>query len=98
GPAKASESKVDLQKKGDELQRQNDLPGALEAYRAQLLQTPQRVETLSSLGVVLARLGQYGEAITRYREALVIDAKQDGIRTNLGIAYYKSGAFESAQR
>src|SRR6266550_84590 len=69
-PAKAPAVEVDLQQKGDELQRQNDLQGALEAYRAQLLLTPQRVETLSGLGVVLARLGQYSDAIVRYKEAL----------------------------
>src|SRR5260370_33702723 len=43
-------------------------------------------------------MGQYRDAIAGYQEALAIDAKQDSIRTNLGIAYYKSGAFEQAQR
>ena len=88
----------DHQKRGDELQRQNDLQGAVAAYRAQLSLTPRRVETLGSMGAALARLGQYGEAVANYKEALAIDPKQDGIRTNLGIAYYKSGAFEQAQK
>jgi len=59
---------------------------------------PGRAENWISLGEVLARLGQYNDAIVRYKEALGIDAKQDNIRTNLGIAYYKSGRFEPAQR
>src|SRR5262249_32595129 len=95
---KDSIATVDLQQKADSLKQQNDLAGAREAYEAQLRLTPRRLETLSGLGEVLARQGEYDGAISRYRQALEIDSKQDAIRTNLGIAYYKAGQFADAQR
>jgi len=46
--AKSAAAESDLQQKAMNVQRQNGFARALEAYRAQLLLTPQRVETLSS--------------------------------------------------
>src|SRR6185436_3993510 len=44
------------------------------------------------------RLGQYGEAIKHYREALAVDENQHETRLNLGIAFYKTQEFELALR
>src|ERR1700730_9083944 len=82
--------------RGVALQQQGDLQGAREAYEAALRAVPNRVDALSNLGVIFARLGQYGEAIKRYKEALAVDEKQPDIRLNLGLAFYKTEEFDLA--
>ncbi len=62
--------------RGVALQRQGDLQHAREAYEAALRSVPNRADALSNLGVIFARLGQYGEAIKYYKEALAVDEKQ----------------------
>src|SRR6266550_5050775 len=84
--------------RGVELQKKGDLQHAREAYDAALRSVPNRADALSNLGVIFARLGQYGEAIKYYREALAVDEKQSETRLNLGIAFYKTEEFELAQR
>ena len=76
--------------RGVALQQKGDLEGAREAYEASLRTVPNRVDALSNLGVIFARLGQYGEAIKRYSQALAVDARQPDIRLNLALAYYKT--------
>src|ERR671928_1694016 len=71
--------------RGVELQQKGDLQGARAAYEASLRAVPNRADALSNLGVVFARLGQYGEAVKRYKEALAIDPQLHETRLNLGI-------------
>src|SRR5215217_5214917 len=54
---------VDLQKAGD-------LEAAAAEYRRFLESQPRNTEALSNLGVVLATLGRYDDAIAAYRKAL----------------------------
>ena len=56
--------------RGVALQQKGDLQGAREAYEAALRGVPDRIDALSNLGVIFVRLGQYGEAIKRYNQAL----------------------------
>ena len=55
------------------LQKAGDREGAAAAYREFLKTQPANVEARSNLGVVLAQLGRYEEAIEAYRAALAID-------------------------
>src|SRR5438128_250089 len=96
-PAAVRQSEADFAR-GVALQQTGDLQGAREAYEAALRLVPNRVDALSNLGVIFARLGQYGEAIKRYKEALAVDEKQYETRLNLGIAFYKTEEFELSQR
>ena len=68
--------------RGVELQKKGDLQHAREAYEAALRSVPNRADALSNLGVIFASLGQYGEAIKHYREALAIDERQHETRQN----------------
>ena len=72
--AAARQSEADFAR-GVALQQQGDLQHAREAYEAALRSVPNRPDALSNLGVIFARLGQYGEAIKYYKEALAVDEK-----------------------
>jgi len=82
--------------RGVEQQQKGDLAGAREAYEAALKLIPRRIDALSNLGVVYAKLGQYEPAIKNYRAALAIDPKEHDIRLNLGIAYFQIEQYEPA--
>src|SRR5262250_71603 len=82
--------------RGVELQQKGDLEGARAAYEAALKLIPRRIDALSNLGVIFAKLGQYDQAIIRYQQALTIDPKELSIRLNLGIAYYQIDKYQQA--
>ena len=96
-PAALRQSEADFAR-AVSLQQKGDLEGARAAYEASLRSVPNRVDALSNLGVIYAQLGQYGEAIKRYSQALAVDSKEVATRFNLGLAYYKTEDFEMASR
>ena len=55
------------------LQQAGDREGAAAAYRELLKAQPSHVAARSNLGVVLAQLGRFAEAIEAYRAALAMD-------------------------
>ena len=63
--------------RGIELQQKGDLPAARDAYEAALKLIPRRVDALTNLGVVYAKLGQYDLAIKNYRAALETERAYD---------------------
>src|SRR5258705_11413121 len=69
-----------------ELQQSGDLEGAVRGYRAFLSERPNEVAVQANLGVLLAHLGRYDEAIVEYKKAQALDAKNPGIILNLGLA------------
>src|SRR5688572_11356855 len=73
-----------------ELHQAGDVIGAIDAYKAVLAITPDRVDALSNLGAAYVRLGQYEDAIAQYQAALKSDPSSAVVRLNLGLAYYKS--------
>jgi len=77
------------------LHRAGDLEGAVVAYRESLRLAPT-AEAGSNLGVALAALGRYQEAIEAYRGALAVAPLDGRIRYNLALAYYKSADLEHA--
>src|ERR1051325_7924405 len=65
---------------------------AAREYQACIAADPNRAETRSNLGAVLAKLGRYQEAIDQYQAALKVAAPEVAVRLrfNLALAYYKS--------
>ena len=84
--------------RGVELQQKGDLDGARVAYEAALKLIPRRIDALSNLGVIYAKLGQYEQAIKNYKAALAIDSAEQAIRLNLGIAYFQRQEIEPARK
>lgn len=82
------------------LYRAGDFDGAIREYRAALALDPSNFEARSNLGVALARIGRYQEAIDAYRQALqnAAPAAESHLRMNLALAYYKSGQIAEAIR
>ena len=84
--------------RGTSLHGAGDFDGAIREYRAALALDPANFEARSNLGVALARIGHYEEAITAYRQALenAPPAAANHLRMNLALAYYKSGQISEA--
>jgi tetratricopeptide (TPR) repeat protein len=75
-----------------QLHQSGDLEGAIAGYRKCLAAEPGRVDARSNLGVVLAKLGRYREAVVEYEEALKSAPPEVAprLRFNLALAFYKS--------
>ena len=73
------------------LHQAHQLDAAADAYGRFLKDQPRNVEALSNLGAVLAAQGRYDGAISRYREALAVDARRTAVRLNLAVALQKAG-------
>ncbi len=82
------------------LHQAGDLEGAAREYKACVAADPDRVEVRSNLGVVLAGLGRYQEAIDQYRAAIKLATTEIAgrLRFNLALAYYKSSQIPEAVR
>jgi len=91
-----SSSPEDALRHAMEQQKTGDLEGAVRGYRAFLAERPNEVAVQANLGVLLAHLGRYDEAIAEYKKASALDQNNPGIILNLGLAYYKSGRIADA--
>ncbi len=78
------------------LHQSGDIEGAIRAYLAILARRPDIGEVRSDLGAAYARLGRYEEAIAQYKQALARDQRNQTIRYNLALAYYKAALFAEA--
>jgi tetratricopeptide (TPR) repeat protein len=78
------------------LQESGRFAEAADEWRLYLKSHPQSAEANADLALVEARQEHYKEAIPFYRKALVIDPHMSGIRLNLGLAYFKTGAMKEA--
>jgi tetratricopeptide (TPR) repeat protein len=80
-----------------QLHQAGDIEGAIRGYESILAKHPERVDVRSNLGAAYSRLGRYEEAIAQYQQALKIDSRNNTIRFNLALGYYKAALFaESA--
>ncbi len=57
---------------------------------------PNDAEAYAHLGLLEARQQHYGAAVPLYRRALVLNPAMPGLRLNLGLALFKSGALKAA--
>lgn len=69
---------------------------AADEWQAYLKKHPQSAEAYASLGFLESRQEHYKEAIPFYRKALTLNPGMSGIRLNLGLACFKSGAIKEA--
>jgi tetratricopeptide (TPR) repeat protein len=79
-----------------EAQQRGDAALAVSKYQQLIELHPDIVAAHANLGVVLASLGRYDEAITQYHIALAEAPGDPGLRLDLGLAYYKKGDFAGA--
>src|SRR5215813_13886394 len=75
------------------LHQSGDLEGAIRGYLAILEKRPELGDVRSNLGAAYARLGRYEDAIAQYKQALARDQRNQTIRYNLALAYYKAALF-----
>src|SRR6266536_5362692 len=68
------------------LEQQGRTQEAVTAWRAVTQTNPHDAGAFASLGLDLARLGKYADAVHAYRSALALDRKLPCIRPNLGLA------------
>ncbi len=68
---------VVVNNEGAALQKNGDLPGALEKYRAALDLYPEHVAIRVNLAIALLRTGQWSEGLSQLREAMRRDPSND---------------------
>jgi len=78
------------------LEQQGNLSGAEAAWRDVLKVHPADADSYAHLGLLDARQERYKEAVPLYRKALVLNPAMPGVRLNLGLAQFKSGALKDA--
>jgi tetratricopeptide (TPR) repeat protein len=78
------------------LEQQGNTSEAENAWRAFLKLHPASAEAYAHLGVLEARQEHYTEAVPLYRRALALDPAIPGLRLDLGLSLFKSGALKEA--
>lgn len=78
------------------LEQQGDNAAAEAAWRAYLKVHSSDAEAYAHLGFVEARQEHYNEAVPLYRKALSLNPSMPGLRLNLGLSLFKSGALKPA--
>jgi len=78
------------------LEQQGNNPEAETAWRAVLQGHPADAEAYAHLGFLEARQERYTEAVPLYRKALALNPAMPGLRLNLGLSLFKSGALKEA--
>ena len=79
-----------------QLEAQGRVTEAEQAWHTILTTTPGNPEALAHLGLLAARQDHLPEAIAFYRQALASAPQMNGLRLNLGLAYFKSTQFADA--
>jgi tetratricopeptide (TPR) repeat protein len=77
-------------------EQQGNYVEAETAWRAFLKVRPGSAEPFAHLGFLEARQARYKQAVPLYRKALALDPKMPGLRLNLGLSLFKSGAMKEA--
>lgn len=78
------------------LEQQGNNGDAETAWRAWLKIHPANAEANAHVGFLEARQEHYAAAIPFYRKALTLDPAMPGLRLNLGLSLFKSGALKQA--
>lgn len=79
-----------------QLQQAEHYSEAESEWRIYLKSHPQNAEAYANLGLMASRQERYADAIPLYKKALALDPRMSGIRLNLGLAYFKTGAMKEA--
>jgi tetratricopeptide (TPR) repeat protein len=73
-----------------------DTAGAIAAFRAALIASPQSIDALNGLGVAYDRIGRYDLSRSWYDTALAIDPNAVLVLNNLGYSFYLQGNYAAA--
>lgn len=94
--AQARNSTEPQRQKAIVLEEQGQSAEAEAAWHAYLRAHPGSAEAYAHIGLLEARQEHYAEAISSYRKALAINPVMPGLRLNLGLSLFKSGAMKEA--
>jgi len=97
-PPAHAEDPATLAQRAVQAQQAGDYAGAAEAWRGVVALQPDSVAARVNLGVVLAHLGHYDEAIAEYEAANKLLPGDPRITLNTALAYEKSGRIAEAQQ
>lgn len=78
------------------LEQQGKTVEAEAAWRAFLKVQPESADAYAHLGFLAARQEHYAEAVPLYRKAMALNPAMPGLRLNLGLSQFKSGALKGA--
>jgi tetratricopeptide (TPR) repeat protein len=78
------------------LEQQGKAAEAEAAWRAWTAAHPTDAEAFAHMGLLEARQEHYAEAIEHYRKAMKLAPGMQGLRPNLGLAYFKNGDYRQA--
>lgn len=83
------EKAIALELQGNNIEAENAWHGFLNTH-------PENAEAYAHLGLLEARQERYSQAVPLYRKALALNPKMAGLRLNLGLSQFKSGALKEA--
>lgn len=83
------EKAITLELQGNNIEAENAWRGVLKTH-------PENAEAFAHLGLLEARRGRYSQAVPLYRKAFALNPKMPGLRLNLGLSQFKSGALKEA--
>jgi tetratricopeptide (TPR) repeat protein len=93
----AQASSVDKQReKAAGLEQNGQVSEAEAAWRSVLRVDPSDAEAYAHLGLLEARQEHYAAALPLYRKALALNPGMSGVRLDLGLALFKSGALKAS--
>lgn len=87
---------VSLNISGDIYYNEGDLAGALREYRRGIAIDSENINLLNSLGVTLAQMNRYHQALPLFEKVLSLDPYNFMALFNLGLAYQARGEDEAA--
>jgi len=96
GAGQTAAAKDDQGQTAFALEQQGKNAEAETAWRAFLQSHPANAEAYAHLGFLEARQERYTEAVPLYRKALALNPAMPGLRLNLGLSLFKSGALKEA--
>jgi tetratricopeptide (TPR) repeat protein len=79
-----------------QLEQQGQIAESESEWHAFLIGHPGSAEAYAHLGLLEARQEHFKEAVPLYRRALALDPRMPGLRLNLGLSLFKSGAMKDA--
>ena len=100
GRARAQSETVQALRRAVQLQQDGDLNGAIQQYRALLVQYPDLAEARVKLGNAYASIDRFQDAAVQYEQALESGGLADpnGARYALGWAHFRMADFERAKQ
>lgn len=95
-PAQTAAPADDERQKAIALEQEGQVLEAEATWRSFLKLHPASAEGYAHLGLLEARQEHYNEAVPLYRKAFALSPTMPGLRLNLGLSLFKSGALRAA--